>query len=159
MAPKSMSGNVVAIRRKDGPRQTLRTIHGGELFGLQVQLIEGTCRNFRGISWPVSVEQRITVPRPGRKKFIALAMGNFFKRSTIGRHDVDVQRLPGHVGSECDLLPVGRPLRPLPRHWGVRELEPLRAIHFAAPQSTVRETYIGDPLSIFRKTQLSRGYS
>src|SRR5581483_4389263 len=49
-----MSGNVVAMRRKSGYPHALRTVHGRELLCLQVQLIDGTRRNFPRVSWPVS---------------------------------------------------------------------------------------------------------
>ena len=61
--------------------------------------------------------------------------------------------VPG-FGTWDDAVVVSADLHRLTRS----ELEALRAVHFAAPQSSVWETHISDPLPIFRKTQLNRGY-
>src|SRR5207248_9996569 len=85
-------------------------------------------------------------------------MGHFFKRSTICRHDIDVRWLSGHSATECNLLPIGRPLGPGDVHGGGSERKPFRPVHLAAPQSSVRITYICNPLPILRKLLLNGGY-
>ena len=90
-------------------------------------------------------DQRIPDWIMKRAKCVA---GNFFERSTICRHEIDAPWLAGLVGSECNLLPIGRPLRVEPSHWERSELKSLGTVHFAAPQRAIRETYISDPLSI-----------
>src|SRR6476660_7422700 len=122
-----MSRNIVVILRESGPPHALRTVHGRELLGLQVQAIDCTRRDFRRFGWEVSKKQRITIPRPSGKKFVALAVGNFCKRSTICRHDINVRWLAEHVTSECDLLPIRRPSGLETRHRGRSELKSLRS--------------------------------
>src|SRR3954466_5886607 len=76
-------GNVVVIRRKLGTPLAFRTRQSRELLALQVQTIDGHCRNSPRVSWKVSEEKRIAILRPSGKHFIAVALGNFFESSTI----------------------------------------------------------------------------
>src|ERR1700674_3069128 len=113
----SKSDDVLVIWRKSWKPHAFGTAHGRELMAFEIQMIDGAC-------WQVSEEQRVAIQRPVRHNFVALAVGHFFKRSTLCRHDIDVRWLTGHVGTEYNLLPVGRPLSPRDVHGGRSELKP-----------------------------------
>src|SRR5260370_38243202 len=89
----------------------------------------------------------ISIQRPGRGDFRALARNQLFWAAAFGWNYIDLPGSARFSGAENDPLAVWGPLRQAHCHGSIGELNPLAAIYAAAAKSRFGVAYISPPFS------------
>src|SRR5262245_23910461 len=100
--------------------------------------------------------QRTAVWRPRRVVLNRFCGSERHGRVALGGDQKNLPRFSWSRARECDRLAIRRPMRDSGHEGGISQLKTFAAVELAAPERTVRISYIGDPFTTEGEIEFDR---